>query len=521
MIAKQTIRQRQADLFALRSRILDGRALIVPEPTEQKKRRIRGILSHHRYQSFCEHYFPHLITAKNGKFHNEAFKSIATLEVFTQFRLWPRDHAKSVHTCIFTLAWMWATRRIKYAVIVGLNADAARRQLAGLRDELRFNRRLIDDFGAGVEDNLMAFGENTKESFRTTDGVRFEAKGIEQPFRGIREGASRLHCAILDDVEKVKTIKNPALIQELVDKVVNDLVGAFSKDKKMLFVCNNYISDDGIVAGLMRRLSPQGYNISKVCALEKGKPAWPERYSVKDFDKIRRDYGESYFLQEYQHVPNREGALFPSEHLQFSQWEGNLSPGNDRLFGAMDLSYVKEGDYKAFALLGRSGKKVLILDLFCRQCSLDVFLEWYFSKMREWQDLGFSVTTWYDATASQEAVFGEKIGDYKRRKVGEGLLPLPAKLTGNKFARIESSLRAIWEKREIFFSLSLKNDDGSPSPDLQSALSQMYNFQPNSKVHDDFPDALAIAHDKLCAELSQKMEGNWVPGKRYSFGYDM
>ncbi|TDL99611.1 MAG: hypothetical protein C4K58_06885 [Flavobacteriaceae bacterium] len=184
--------------------------------------------------------------------------------------------------------------------------------------------------------------------------------------------------------------------------------------------------------------------------------------------------------------PIEEGKLFKAEWIKYTQVHGNKKDWTG-LIAHWDLSYSKNGDYKACAILGFGGGKITVLDVFCRKCDLSEAVAWHFDKTEEYNKKGLSMLQYYDATAAQKEVFFP-IFVAESQKRGYYSLPQPAHVGTDKHLRIEATLTDVLFNGILQFDQKLKN-----TPDLDNALNQLLSFEKGMTGHDDWPDTLEAA----------------------------
>ena len=214
-----------------------------------------------------------------------------------------------------------------------------------------------------------------------------------------------------------------------------------------------------------------------------GNPTWPERFTRTECEYVRADTDPFTYSREYMNKPVEEGKLFKAEWIQFRKAKPlALYPC---LLGHWDLSYKKEGDYKALALLGYDEKGLIVLDVFCRQCDINDAVKYHFNLVKRLRSEGGAGMFFYDATAAQETVFFPVFQQEAfKQKIFE--LPLPDRTaTIDKYLRIEATLTNVFFNRTLTFAEHLKD-----SPDFKAAETQLLAFEKGSKEHDDFPDTL-------------------------------
>ena len=198
--------------------------------------------------------------------------------------------------------------------------------------------------------------------------------------------------------------------------------------------------------------------------------------------------------REYYNEPVETGRVFKEEWILFEKMETRSSP--DFLVGYWDLSYKKEGDYKAFVLVGVYESTYGVLDIFCRKCEISQAIVWHYDLVRFMQAKDWSPLYYYDATAAQEAVF-RPLFEQEAKKRNLINYPLPHRERAiDKHIRIEATLTGVLFNRQLVFDDALRS-----LPDTQRAIEQLLLFERGSKAHDDFPDALETAV-RLCQKHS-------------------
>lgn len=456
------------------------------ETEEEKIKRIEQLLLPQNYTTFFDYYFgtkTHIPLADSqcAWFHQKSYENIFKNNYITQFRLWFRGAAKSIHSNVGNVIALKQNNKVKFFLLVGINEKRAKQLLADLQAQFENNQRLINDFG-----NQITYGNWSDGVFETSDGCFFMALGIEQPFRGLRNYANRLDLVSIDDVEDRKVAKNERLVQERVEKIMSDLMPAFGKDSQRIIISNNLIEKKGIVGSLMQKLNNKYSDILKVDIVDQnGNPQWKERYSKADIVRIKQMTDNNTWLREYMNTPVDEGKIFKPEWIKFKKIENFQSYKN--IIGHWDLSYTTEGDYKAFVLLGNTGTEMHVLDIFCRKCDINEAIEYHFNLAKALQKNGIAAMFFYDATAAQEAVF-MPIFQQKAFEFQTYAIPLPTRANVDKYLRIEATLTSVFYNKKIFFSDTILNN-----PDWEDAKFQLLSFEKGSAAHDDFPDTLEAA----------------------------
>ena len=488
-MTKQALKKTQAH-FEAKSRwltTLSADSLYKETPAAQKKR-ISRLLCPKAYGRFFDYYFglqttTPLAEASSAPFHVAAYQELYENEWLIQFRLWFRGAAKSMQTNVGNAFALKCKNRLRFMLLVASSEWRAKLLLSDLQAQFESNQRIIKDFGPQIQ-----YGNWRDGAFETKDGCYFMALGIGQPFRGLRRYANRIDFAVVDDIEDRKHVANRMLIRARVDKVVEELGAAFQKSRQRLVISNNYITREGVIAGLLDRLKDNKHmRVSKVnLADEHGKPSWPSYYSSKDVARIHDTHDPYVIKREYYNTPIEQGRLFDEERLRFAPLP---EVSASLVVGFWDFSYTTHGDFKAFALVGLYGDIWYVLSIFCRQCDMLEAMGWYFQLSNRWLKEESYPYIYYDASVIQEHIFTPLMRQEAARQQYHGPLPLPyKKLRAEKHARIEMSLQTLLLHDQLRFATHLQDQ-----ADTRAAFAQLLAFEPGMTTYDDFPDALAAA----------------------------
>ena len=178
------------------------------------------------------------------------------------------------------------------------------------------------------------YGDWSDGAFETQDGCYFLARGINQPFRGLRKNADRLDYVVVDDIEDRRVANNARLVHERTERILGDIGGAFSKDRQRMVVCNNYITKRGVIAHLLSAFESKPHvDVSRVNLTRDGwVPTWPEYYTTTEIKRIVGCFDENTLQREYYNQPIEVGRIFKHEWIVF---EKNRGISHTRIFGRL------------------------------------------------------------------------------------------------------------------------------------------------------------------------------------------
>lgn len=461
---------------------------LVKESADEQKKRVARLLKPENYIDFFDYYFGidsglPLADSKSAEFHQSSYEKVFKDRFIVQLRKWYRGSAKSIHTNVGNILHLKQNNELYFGLLIGQTGDHAKLLLGDIQMQFESNQRIIKDFGGQA-----TYGNWSDGEFETKDGRFFKSLGLNQHFRGLRFGAHRPDFASVDDCEDRKRAKNKILTQDYGEKITGDLVKAFDLNRGRLIVPNNYIVKDGLLDFIKDKFKNSKHFDESIVNLadEKGNPSWPERITKEMVVEIneKTDYYTS--QREDYNNPIEEGKLFKTEWIKYIKVHGNKRDWNGIILH-WDLSYKKMGDYKACAILGFGDGKITILDVFCRKAELNEAIKWHYDKLSEYEERGMPINSFFDATATQAAVFFPVFKTECLRR-GYHSIPMPSYVNTDKHLRIEATLTDVLFNGLLVVSQHLKD-----TPDWENGLNQLLSFEKGMSGHDDFPDTLEAA----------------------------
>jgi len=449
-------------------------ATLIGESSEDKHARIKRLLGN--YAEFFEYYFPHYAKSKCASFHINIAKKLLRDKDFKGILEWFRGAAKSTHATIGFPLFLKANRQLKVMLLVGENERKANRLLADIQAELMHNERYIHDFG-----EQYSRGNWEDGNFITKDDTAFFSIGIGQSPRGIKHHENRPALIVVDDVDTKKRSKNPRLVHEGVDWILEDLMGCFDTDPKAatrFLHVNNRIAKTSILAGMVIALGLAYHSI--VNALDgKGQPSWPERHTVQYWQEFQKEIPYRSFQANYMNNPITLGKIFKEDWIQWKK----LPPLReyDAIIAYGDLSYRATGDYKAFKVWGKIGKEFHCIKAFVRQCAITEIAIWLYDYYDSLPS--DAVVQFYVEGSFMQADF---VNDFDEEGNHRGYyVPIIAdtRAKPDKFDRIEKDA-AFYHRGMVYY-----NEEERDNNDMKTGIDQLLSFEKGSGAADDSPDA--------------------------------
>jgi hypothetical protein len=475
---------------------------LIKETTEQQEKRIKHLLKPENYVEYFDHYFginsgQDFADAPSSWFHQKSYQAVFNNPLIIQQRRWFRGAAKSVHTNVGNTTHLKENGELNFGLLIGRNQDMSNELLSFLQAMLDNNEKYIKDFGV-----QKSYGSWSDGAFETADGTYFKALGLNQPFRGLNHNGKRPDFASMDDLEDRKAAKNIELTKENIRKLTGDLGKAGQRGRFRRVMPNNLIVKNGIIDGFAEKYKKsKNLDIMQIDLCDADfNPTWHERYSRDEVIEIvnNDDYHTS--QREDFNNPIEEGKRIKEEWIKFKKTHGNKI--HKGLIEWWDLSYTDDGDYKAGMLLSLDNGKAHVLEIYNRQGGRPEAMATHYEWQRKYNARGMAPIAYYDATASQKAVYEPEwlIASETNNAVD---IPFPDHASGDKHDLIDAVLTSAFFSGLITFDDALRDTD-----DMDKALDHILAFEKKCKTPDDILDCLmnCIRQGRQLFGYSQKEE---------------
>ena len=484
---------REYELHA--ERICKATSVDIHETPDDKRRRIKKLEA--EYTRWFEYYFPDYATCKCAAYHREIARDIVSRPVIKALLNIFRAGAKSVHAVLgIPLYLVFVKKELWFMLIIGENEDKAIRLLSDIQANLKYNNRLVNDYGRQFNHGDWADG-----SFTTRDGVHYHALGFGQDPRGLRHGEHRPDYIVCDDIDNLKRCNNDRLIREGVDYITGTLWGCFDKGKERFLFNNNLIHKNSLMAKLVEQSViankearqgnlPKPYYYYKVPAVtdDNFTPSWPEKYTPEYWRTKRAATPYRSWMREYMCTPLVDGAIFGPDWVQHKKMLPLAKYDALVMYG--DLSYKDKGDYKALVLVGKTGREFHVVHSFVKQTSRSICAGWLYDLYETRKLENHNVNYLIEGLFAQD----EFVNDFDTEGDRRGYyVPVVAdkQPKGNKYDRIES-MAGHFERLNVWF-----NDDEKSYQGQVNLIDQLLAFEKGSGANDDGPDALQSAISEL------------------------
>ena len=435
-------------------------------------------------------FFPYAFSRAHRHMIRDAMRTDRPLAIYAA----PRGFGK---TMLFRVFKLWAVIFGKRMHIgqVSDTIDLAVKDLRHLRTELKYNPRLVTDFGDLIGDADNAYEVEIRPHKLNPKGARITAYSTTVTARGALFRAARPDLFIFDDFEDFSTSINADISKYKLEVIMRDFYPALAETGSAVYLGNN-ARTTCLINTLVEM--PEADRTALYPAIElnildawdekNNRPLWHERYKYENEEDLRSAMGVSLsvWMAEYRQRPQPpEGARFRLDYWKHYE----TFPRDARGIIWYDPALGSSSDYKAMALLfySPSTNKFLAPEAFCRRCDWEtLFLAMYdlYNKYRN----HLLYIAW-------EANFGQaKFYEFKNVYIStRGLPELPIRFLvneGEKFWRIEQ-LEHPYTLGSILFGPNFLS-----TPDGVEAQNQLIGYQgrKTDKHRIDFPDALASAY---------------------------
>lgn len=456
------------------------------------------ILANHGYRKqaeavmgFLQTYFPSHFPSKEPEVHIE----MLMLAMFSSPNCClavPRGHSKSTLLSFGLAIYYIVFLEYKYIVIASESVDKASQFVQRIRDELEFNRELINDFApSGFKTNDWA-----KSEFVTKTRIKVQAIGYGQSGRGLIFENSRPDCVIYDDLETTENAGD----QKMKDKFDTDLYPAIARSNpnhKRIYV-GTIINDSALLADTLKdvRWISARYEAVKDNMIETedltdndmlAPMLYPTELYKQDKTASEKKGKMSLFMSETHNNPTikDENAVFMRDYITtFNEHDIRKHMDTMNVFMSIDpaISKSDRADYTVISTIAVNSDNVWFV----------LNQEWGRWNTRETVDKIFVQARLYrpsiivfETVAYQEALRGEFEAQQSER---------------NSYFRIEKTRKQnkemkIQQLEPRYRAKMIKHPEGNTSfvPALEA---QLLGFRPELKnfglAHDDMIDSLSM-----------------------------
>jgi predicted phage terminase large subunit-like protein len=437
---------------------------------------------------FCRKYLPHYFDKAPAPFHYEliGFLEERGGEVVTPVVVAaPREFAKTT-VCAFGYVLHQICFQRRHFILIGSDSDDLASDLTGyLYLELLYNERLHQDFGQLVKANRAV------DDFVTANDIRVKARGRGQRLRGLKHRQWRPDLVILDDLENDVNVRNPEIVQQILDWVKSAVYPALGARGTLMIIGTILRWRSALHLLLTSPEEPYCHFQRRIyrAVQEDGSSLWEARHSATRLAQQKQMMGSLAFNREKMNEPVPESGFFKEEWIRYYHPD-SLKDRDLVVVGFFDPSLESgaAADYKAFITVGWDRREMMfyVMDAFIQKTTLEQTLGAIFNRHQEYGYLMFGV---------EDNLFQRLLLKEFERLGQERSQLLPVKGVTNRLAKETrvASLSPLLERGKIRFIRGHSD---------QELLVEQLLYFPSRTLHDDGPDALEGA-----VRLAQGMLG--------------
>ncbi len=341
-------------------------------------------------EGFSRAFFPNHIVSKIPQFHREIY----SLAMDSHFRkvviAAPRGFSKSTIISFIYVVWQALYKKSKFIVIISDTYTQAKFLLDTIKSELEHNILLRQIYGDMVSDKW------SEGEIELKNGVKIICKGTGMKVRGIKHREVRPDLIVLDDLENTELVESRDRRDKLLKWFMAEVLPALHRDGKIIYI-GTIIHYDSLLNKVLKDRTWKG---KLYRAIEHGKSLWPERFSLDELAKIKREYLNqglvSSFHSEYMNDPiSDENAEFKKEWFKyFVLSELNIKELN--IFTTVDLAISKKeaSDYTVIMTCGFDRKNnMYLLEMIRKRLNPFEVLDQLFMTYQKWKPMKVGIET--------------------------------------------------------------------------------------------------------------------------------
>jgi len=435
---------------------------------------------------FMKTYLPHYFYAEFEDFHEE-WSELADVRDEIVPVAAPREHAKSTFFS-FGVPLHDICHEIRHFILlISDTNDQATGFTLPIRAELEENPRIKHDFGELKSPYGRRSATWQQSDFVTSNNVRVLARGHGEKVRGIKHRQYRPDRAIIDDFENDQNVKNPKLVKDGLDWLLQTVFGSLEENYSMLMV-GNLFAPRSILSQFINMIDEETgeklYPYAKVydCWIDYEKPEqrplWPARWTAERLEKRRRKMGTVRFNKEMRNMVGAEDSSIKESWLLYVAKVELLVRKEWQIAAFLDPSGKsnERNDFKAIVVVGKD-KETRLMDVvhaWIRHATINAMWEMVWQIDEEFGcGMGVETNMFEDFLIDSYKAHAEKAGRYVRL--------IKEHHTTEKIARVVNRLQPLIEFGKLRFVKGQSDQD---------ILVEQIIYIDDPNVHDDGPDSL-------------------------------
>lgn len=347
----------------------------------------------------------------------------------------PRSHAKTAYGSNIFPIHQAAYKHRTFIVVISETITVAGAFIQWGNRQLKFNRKLIEDFGLMLYERPANNEIDNKEEYVTRNGVKVMARGAGGQMRGMRFGNTRPQLMIFDDLEGDEDVNTKEQRGKMRNWFNEEALPAMDKVKGIALYVGTILCYDSLLDLVIRkdrRFKSRRYRAVMSFAdntalwdewrdvyladsetaqedakafytahedemLEGVELLWGEYWTYYDFMVLLTNMGIKSFTQEYQNEPtDEERQIFKLDQFFYYEDDMHFDDENYEFYCGIDFAMGKEkGDFSAMVTVAKNKATGVcyVVDVFNKRVHPKDFIDVIVDKVRQYQYTNIAVET--------------------------------------------------------------------------------------------------------------------------------
>jgi len=446
-----------------------------------------------KYSTNVELFLTQILHLECQSFHREWLRLFENNNFISL--LAPRGHGKTTIVAGYIL-WKIVTNPDIRILIVTINQDKANEMMTFVQSNLANNDDLIELYG-----QQKGYSEWSRDTLRvykaspTHKEPTLKVLGVTSSMIG-----GHYDLIILDDVTDQKNSRTEMRRRDLVDWFNKTLMPMLEPEGKIISIGTKWHQAD--IHSYFQKLSNYSCKTYKAIIEEpseqnkEGKVLWPSRWSFEKLNEIRKTYGNTTFMMQYQneYISDEMSPIkydwvqnaidrYTSPQLPFKTYIG------------IDLaSSGEENDYFALTVVAVKDNFIYVIDGYRDHITLskqiDIILNYY----KKWNPIKIGI----EQAAQQKMI----IEDIVEKQPTLPIIPIKSSAASGKMERVQR-LSVFFETGRIVLN-----------PSLVQWIDELISFPKGA--NDDTVDSVAFAIQSSLEEDEKHINWSVVPSLVYT-----
>ena len=274
--------------------------------------KVRKQLAYENPMWFCLIYLRNCFKYPLAPFHLEMLHILKNPEYEFAVVMAFRESGKSTVMNMANVLWsVLGKPQKKFIVIMSQTQEQAKNHFTNLKNELKYNELLREDFGPFTDDESEWKKMSLELIYRES---KIMSVSREQSVRGIKYDSLRPDLIICDDLEDSSARSDEMKRDELYVRFVSEILPLGSEHTRII-VLGNLICEDSLLMRLKREIEEKGQKgIFRAYPIIdcKSRIMWPGKFSnIKKIEELYKKFPRAMWIREFLLKlvwTNKEGA---------------------------------------------------------------------------------------------------------------------------------------------------------------------------------------------------------------------